>query len=144
MELAAEGPSAAVASIETSGLDLADPKNSELLRAWVDAMLADGKSAAALERLQRIAAIDEVVINRHDAHALRPEPVVGGELDLLGQLGLAQAVRRDREPRRDIGEAGPKSATGVRPCVWRSHFSDLRVLSNRVGLFAYFRLAWRQ
>lgn len=56
VELAAEGPSAAVASIETSGIDLAAPENDDLLRSWVDAMLAAGRSNAALRRLDRIVA----------------------------------------------------------------------------------------
>jgi len=56
VELSAEGPSAAVAAIETSGFDLSVPENNSLLRSWVDAMLAAGRSRAALRRLDRIVA----------------------------------------------------------------------------------------
>lgn len=56
IEMAAEGPSAAVASIETSGLDLSAPENDTLLRSWVDAMLAASRGRAALRRLDRIVA----------------------------------------------------------------------------------------
>ena len=55
VQRAAEGPSAAVASIETSGIDLSKPENGTLLRSWVDGMLASGRNGAALRRLDRIA-----------------------------------------------------------------------------------------
>lgn len=54
LEFDAEGPKAAIASIETSGLDLAAPVNAELLRAWVDAMLASGQGPGALARIESI------------------------------------------------------------------------------------------
>jgi tetratricopeptide (TPR) repeat protein len=56
LEFDAEGPKASIASIETSGLDLADPINAELLRAWVDAMLASGQGPEALDRIESILA----------------------------------------------------------------------------------------
>jgi tetratricopeptide (TPR) repeat protein len=51
VERAASGPAAAVEAIEASGLDLDDPANGELLGAWADAQLADGRADAALQRI---------------------------------------------------------------------------------------------
>ena len=71
VELAAEGPTAAVASIETSGIDISAPDNSVLLRSWVDAMLAAaGRSSAALRRLDRIVAAHPDQATNHELRGL--------------------------------------------------------------------------
>lgn len=66
LELNAEGPKAAIASIETSGLDLAAPANSKLLRSWVDAMLASGQGAGALKRMDTIAGREADLASNHE------------------------------------------------------------------------------
>ena len=94
LALESEGPKAAIASIETSGLDLAAPENAELLRVWVDAKLGAGQGSNALARLDRIAA------SRGDAaevHELR-----GAVLTRLGRedearTALDRAVALDPE-----------------------------------------------
>jgi tetratricopeptide (TPR) repeat protein len=50
VERADQGPAAAVAAVEASGLDLNDPANQEVLRSYVDVLLADGRADDALSR----------------------------------------------------------------------------------------------
>jgi tetratricopeptide (TPR) repeat protein len=51
LERAAEGPAAAAAVIEKSGLDLRDPANQRALRSLVEDLIALGRADAALERV---------------------------------------------------------------------------------------------
>jgi tetratricopeptide (TPR) repeat protein len=49
LEQEAEGPDAAIAAAEATGLDLTDPANHEVLVAFVDALLAGGRNDSALK-----------------------------------------------------------------------------------------------
>jgi tetratricopeptide (TPR) repeat protein len=82
LELDAEGPKAAIASIETSGLDLGDPENGELLRVWVDAKLAAGQGAAALTRIDSIVAREAGQAQNHELRGV-----------VLTRLGRAEDAR---------------------------------------------------
>lgn len=84
LERIAEGQSAAIASIETSGLDLAAPENADLLRPWIDAMLATGQAPAALQRLDGI-------IARHGDQAANHE-LRGVVLTRMGRNDEARAA----------------------------------------------------
>lgn len=82
--LESEGAKAAIASIETSGLDLGAAENSELLRSWVDAKLAAGEGSSALTRIDRIVAKNA---SSAEAHELR-----GAVLTRLGREDDAKAA----------------------------------------------------
>jgi tetratricopeptide (TPR) repeat protein len=62
VENAASGPAAAVRVIEESGLDLGDPQNADLLRAYADHRIAEDKTELALERV-------DAAIARHPSEA---------------------------------------------------------------------------
>jgi tetratricopeptide (TPR) repeat protein len=62
VESAASGPAAGVRTIEESGLDLGDPQNADLLRAYADHRIAEGKAELALERI-------DAALARHPSEA---------------------------------------------------------------------------
>ncbi|MBW2359718.1 MAG: tetratricopeptide repeat protein [Deltaproteobacteria bacterium] len=94
LELEAEGPKAAIASIETSGLDLAAAENAELLRTWVDAMLAAGRGAAALARMESILARQPELASNHE---LRGVVLTRLGRDDEGQSALEKSIELDAE-----------------------------------------------
>jgi tetratricopeptide (TPR) repeat protein len=52
VERAASGPEAAIAAIEASQLDLSDPENTEVLRAYADNLIAAERSERALAKIE--------------------------------------------------------------------------------------------
>jgi tetratricopeptide (TPR) repeat protein len=93
---AADGPAAAIASVETSGLDLSDPVHAEALRVVLEQLAAQGYHERALTRI-------DAALKAHpeqaDLHRLR-----GEVLERAGRLDAADGAF-ERAVALDAGDA---------------------------------------
>ncbi len=134
VERAASGPAAARAVIEESGLDLADPANEELLRAWVDLEVAEGNAEAGLAKA-------DAVLAAHPEHAGYQE--IRGTLLLQLQRAdeATEAYRKAAELDPELASAwaglGSMAAHGNDLAKAVEYFDKASELSPQTSVYAY-------
>ncbi|MDJ0849242.1 MAG: tetratricopeptide repeat protein [Myxococcota bacterium] len=134
VERVAAGPAAARAAIDESGLDLMDPENEELLRAWVDAQVAEGQAATGLAKT-------EAALAAHPDHAGYHE--IRGTL--LLQLGRSEdadrAYQKAAELDPELASAwaglGSLAAHGNDLAKAVEYFDKAAELAPQTSLYAY-------
>jgi tetratricopeptide (TPR) repeat protein len=134
VELEAAGPAAAVKWIEESGLELTDPANDELLRAYADSMAADGKT-------DRVLALIDEAIAKHPDHAAYHE-MRGAILMRLGQdeqalASLEKAVALDAEHAAAYAGLATLAARGNDLATAIERYDRAAELASYVSVYPY-------
>lgn len=134
VERAAVGPEAARHVLEQSGFDLADSENEDLLRAWIDALVAQGQTQPALVRVDASLAAHPDDAGYHEIRGT-----------LLTQLGRTDEARASYEKAAKLDPEFAAAWAGLGGLAARRNdlakavelFDKAAALSPGVSTYAY-------